>query len=74
MARPKLTYTCTVCGAETAKWFGQCPDCGSWNTLEEGAPKAQETAGGFGTPGKKPLRQRSGTGSRAMTFEEIEAG
>ena len=73
MARPKLSYTCTVCGAETTKWFGQCPDCGSWNTLEESAPKIQ-TAAGFGAADKKPLKQRSGTGSRAMTFAEIEAG
>ncbi|MBR4334277.1 MAG: DNA repair protein RadA [Clostridia bacterium] len=73
MARPKLSYTCTVCGAETTKWFGQCPDCGSWNTLEESAPKIQ-TAAGFGAADKKPLKQRGGTGSRAMTFAEIEAG
>ena len=69
MARPKLSYTCSVCGAQTAKWFGQCPECGSWNTLEEGAPAAQAAE-----PEKKPLRQRGGTGSRAMTFDEIEAG
>ncbi len=69
MARPKLSYTCSVCGAQTAKWFGQCPECGSWNTLEEGAPAAQAAE-----HEKKPLRQRGGTGSRAMTFDEIEAG
>src|SRR4029078_8550139 len=33
------------CGAEAAKWRGQCPDCGNWNTLAEeargAAPKSK---------------------------------
>ncbi len=31
----KINYVCTNCGNTTAKWFGKCPECGSWNTLEE---------------------------------------
>ena len=31
----KSVYVCTKCGAETAKWCGQCPDCGAWNTMNE---------------------------------------
>ena len=38
--RPKVQYTCTDCGASTAKWSGQCSDCGAWNTLEETATTA----------------------------------
>lgn len=33
----KSVYVCTECGNVTAKWFGKCPACGQWNTLEEGA-------------------------------------
>jgi DNA repair protein RadA/Sms len=35
MAKPKTNYTCTECGGVTAKWTGQCPSCGQWNTLVE---------------------------------------
>ncbi len=35
MAKPKRIYSCTECGYECPKWLGQCPECRSWNTLEE---------------------------------------
>ena len=35
MAKDKLLYTCTQCGAQAPKWAGQCADCGAWNSLEE---------------------------------------
>ena len=37
MAQQKIkkVFTCSECGYETAKWLGKCPDCGSWNTLNE---------------------------------------
>lgn len=31
----KTVYVCNECGQQVAKWCGQCPSCGSWNTLEE---------------------------------------
>ena len=31
----KSLYVCTNCGASTSKWYGRCPTCGEWNTLEE---------------------------------------
>ena len=34
----KTVFYCSECGNETAKWMGQCPACGAWNTLVE-APK-----------------------------------
>ncbi|MCW9023042.1 MAG: DNA repair protein RadA [Gammaproteobacteria bacterium] len=35
MAKSKLVYSCTACGAQAPKWVGQCPDCDAWNTLTE---------------------------------------
>jgi DNA repair protein RadA/Sms len=37
MARPRIQYQCTACGAVHPKWGGQCADCSAWNTLEETA-------------------------------------
>ena len=35
MANTKTAYFCTNCGEVTTKWFGQCPSCNEWDTLEE---------------------------------------
>lgn len=35
MAKVKSAYVCNECGAEHAKWIGQCDACGAWNTLKE---------------------------------------
>lgn len=44
MAKAKMSYFCAECGAESAKWAGQCGGCGAWNSLEARA----KTAGGAG--------------------------
>lgn len=28
-------YICQQCGHQETKWFGKCPDCGSWNSAVE---------------------------------------
>lgn len=35
MAKAKVQYQCSECGAMHSKWAGQCGDCGEWNCLEE---------------------------------------
>lgn len=37
MAKSKIVYYCQSCGAESAKWMGQCPACKEWNTFVEEA-------------------------------------
>jgi DNA repair protein RadA/Sms len=32
---PRTIHVCTACGAEHAKWAGQCATCGAWNVLVE---------------------------------------
>lgn len=34
-AKTKVSYVCTECGAEATKWYGRCPSCGAWNSMEE---------------------------------------
>ncbi|MCQ2479316.1 MAG: DNA repair protein RadA [Clostridia bacterium] len=34
-AKDKSIYVCSECGYESAKWYGQCPGCNSWNTMTE---------------------------------------
>ena len=33
--KTKTMYICSQCGYESAKWFGCCPGCSEWNTMEE---------------------------------------
>ena len=35
MAKSRTAYTCSECGATSARWSGQCPDCKAWNTMVE---------------------------------------
>ncbi|MBQ3603696.1 MAG: DNA repair protein RadA [Clostridia bacterium] len=35
MAKSKSLYICSVCGYESVKWYGCCPGCGEWNTMNE---------------------------------------
>lgn len=35
MAKVKVNYSCSACGAQASKWAGQCPDCEAWNTMVE---------------------------------------
>jgi DNA repair protein RadA/Sms len=50
MPRPTTVFVCSSCGAESAKWRGQCPDCGEWNTL------AEESRAKVSAPGKAAAR------------------
>lgn len=36
MAKKKaVKFVCQACGYESPKWMGRCPNCGSWNQMEE---------------------------------------
>ncbi|MGI0482763.1 DNA repair protein RadA [Geminocystis sp. CENA526] len=35
MGKARTVYICSSCGAESSQWFGKCPSCGVYGTLEE---------------------------------------
>lgn len=35
MAKAKIAYVCSACGANHAGWTGRCGTCGAWNTIEQ---------------------------------------
>ena len=53
MAKSKTTksiaYKCTECGYTQPRWLGRCPQCGSWNTLEEAILDPNSNAAAFGS-------------------------
>jgi len=65
LTRTRLLFACSSCGNETARWQGQCPGCGEWNSLVEAIkpPKRQAKLGGA------PTRP---TAARAEKLGEVE--
>lgn len=37
-SKSKTLFVCSECGYESVKWYGKCPGCGEWNSMEETAP------------------------------------
>jgi len=51
MAKTKTTFFCQNCGAQYAKWMGQCTACSEWNTIVEEVIQREE---------KRSWKQNSG--------------
>lgn len=46
MAKSRTIYVCSACGSSTPQWFGKCPSCGTYGTLEEEI--VNDTSAGLG--------------------------
>ncbi|MCC5616438.1 DNA repair protein RadA [Nostoc sp. CHAB 5836] len=79
MAKPKTFYVCNECGAESPQWFGKCPACGTYNSLEEqisiqssvdvpsrGGVSSWQSTQGNGKSHAKPAKARA-----SLTFDQI---
>ncbi len=60
----KSTWFCTECGAESAKWMGRCPACGSWNTMIEAPNQSSK--------GKASSSRSSSAGNAPKALKEID--
>lgn len=45
MAKTKTAYVCNDCGADYARWLGQCTECKAWNTITEVRLSAPQRSG-----------------------------
>ena len=82
MAKVKVAFFCTNCGAESPKWMGQCPACKAWNTLvEEKVVKTKndriehkqdwrQVGNGAAAAAAGPI----GKGPRPIRLDEVTAG
>src|SRR4051812_17610431 len=66
MARPTTIHVCSACGHQEARWHGQCPGCGEWNTLVEEAPRASAPRGGGGR------RASAGAVARPQRLRDVD--
>ena len=52
MPKSKSIYICSECGFESAKWYGKCPGCGEWNTMNEEFKEAVKHTASVLRPGE----------------------
>src|SRR3954447_23189398 len=74
MPRPATVHVCSACGHQEARWHGQCPGCGEWNTLVEESAAPVRAAGGArakAAPGVAPQRLRD---VRTPAVARLETG
>lgn len=65
--KPKRRWVCTACGGTASQWFGQCPDCRAWNTLEEQLERPA-------VEGRVVLSPRAGEPIPITRADEIDEG
>lgn len=65
--KSKSVYICSECGYESAKWYGKCPGCGEWNTMNEEIRTAPSAGKASEARATRPV-------SRAVKIREITAG
>ena len=82
MAKVKVAFFCTNCGAESPKWMGQCPACREWNTLVEEKvvktkndrlehkPDWRQVGNGAAAAAAGPI----GKGPRPVLLDDVHAG
>ena len=64
-SKTKAVFVCEACGCESPKWFGKCPSCGEWNTMQEEVRVSQPAQGM-----QKPTDQRAAL--RSYPLAQIE--
>jgi len=70
MAKSRTQFLCNNCGSVHPKWLGKCPDCGTWDALQEykePTPDARAEARGAGKQNGDIA-----TAAEALTLAEID--
>jgi DNA repair protein RadA/Sms len=72
MAKARKQFLCNQCGSVHPKWFGKCPDCGTWDSLEEyKAPTEDKHRPAPGAAGADRSIGDLAHGAEALTLAEI---
>ena len=70
--KQKISFYCTECGNETAKWAGKCPACGAWNTIVEQPDRLKASSkGGTRLVRTDPALRRACPVTELQSDEEI---
>ena len=76
MAKARHRYICNQCGSEFGQMFGRCPDCGTWNSLEEVklSPKGRVESPSLALPSSLTLAEIKQDGHRRISsgYRELD--
>ena len=73
MAKSRSRWVCNDCGSEFPQFFGRCPSCNTWNSLEEQAPTPIAGANRLSqNPLMKMTRTRAGDASEARPMASLK--
>jgi len=78
MAKVKTTFFCQNCGAQYAKWQGQCTACKQWNTIVEEIIQKPESSGwksegNVSKRASKPLKIKDIDTSQEIRINTLDA-
>ncbi|MEO0901409.1 MAG: DNA repair protein RadA [Bacteroidota bacterium] len=68
MAKVKTSFFCQNCGAQYAKWVGQCTSCKQWNTIVEEVIQKEEKTSWKST--STPSSKRAGSPVRVLEITQ----
>src|SRR5688572_29976613 len=72
MAKARSQFLCNSCGSVHPKWMGKCPDCGTWDSLEEFKPPTPDARRPErGTPGSSATGDLI-RGADALPLDQID--
>ena len=71
MAKTKVQFLCANCGSVHPKWIGKCPDCGTWDSLQEYKAPTPDARSAVA---RAPIAQSSdvATAAQALALDEID--
>ncbi|MBD2654873.1 DNA repair protein RadA [Synechocystis sp. FACHB-383] len=74
MAKARTKFVCSACGADHAQWFGRCPKCHEYGTLQEEVVNAVSSGTNrrsLGAQKSGSARVKTGQPQAALTFSQI---
>src|SRR5436305_3922261 len=76
--KSKTQFLCNKCGSVHPKWMGKCPDCGTWDSLQEyktptpDARAASRTRAGGSSGAGGTQTADLATAAKALALDDID--
>jgi DNA repair protein RadA/Sms len=69
MKKNTQLFVCDICGYESGKWFGKCPQCGEWNSAKEVNVDEKKKEGLVGLKGSGFISLKEADFSRVVRYD-----
>jgi len=69
LSKARIIFVCSNCGANSPKWIGHCPSCGTWNSYQEEILERREES----EPGWKTIKEDH-KNLKSVRLDQLETG